>query len=218
MRRKLKIAGGVIFLAAVMTGVNGCMANGTIEEQMVSYMEEKYGDVFTYVSPWGSSIGGGGIYRVLESDRYPEREVLVCCMKKDGEKIFLDSYPALEFQPLAAEQMQQACEEVWPDVQVRTEQVAALRILPEELGENPTLETYMAWQYNGDYYNIFVDIPTGAEEGKEDIERLRKALKKRNMAARMYLYYGTGIEKYNRMACLQMNEEFEYIRKEWEEG
>lgn len=218
MRRKIKSAGGLFLLAAVIVGVSGCMADGTIEEQMVSYMEEKYGDDFEYVRPTGSSIGKNRCYRVLKSDRYPGQEVLVCCVNEDGKKIFLDSYPALEYQPLAAERMQQACEETWPDIQVFTEQVPALRVLSESLGGNPTLEDYITWQYNGDYYNIFVDIPASVQEGKEDIERLRQALKKQKMAARMYLYYGANTEKYACMVCLQMNEEFEYIREKWEEG
>lgn len=184
---------------------------------MVSHMEEKYGDSFTYVRPWGSCIGKDAIYRVLESDRYPGQDVLVSCRKKGGEKAFLDSYPALELQPLAAEEMRQACGEVWPGGRARTEQVPALRVLPEGMSENPTLEAYAKWQYNGDYYNIFVDMPADMQQGKEDIERLRQALEDRGMAARMYLYYGENTEKYERMVCLQMNEEFQYIREKWEE-
>ena len=218
MRKKRKFAGGLVFLAALMAGVSGCMAKGTIEEQMVSYMEEKYGDNFEYVRPTGSSLGKNRCYRVLESDRYPGQDVLVCCVKEDGKKTFLDSYPALEYQPLAAEKMQRACEETWPDIQVVTEQVPALKVLSESLGENPALEDYLTWQYNGDYYNIFVDSPASEQEGKEDIERLRQALKKQKMAARMYLYYGTSTEKYERMVCLQMDKEFVYIREKWEEG
>jgi len=44
-----------------------------------------------------------------------------------------------------------------------------------------------SWQYNGDHDNIFVDIQPDAESGEEDIERLRRVLKDRDIAARMYL-------------------------------
>jgi len=201
----------------VLLILSGCTANKTLEEQMVSHMEEKYGDAFTYVRPWGSSLGKKSICRVLQSDRYPGQDVLVSCSREDGEPVFLDSYPALQMQPLAAEKFQEACDETWPEIQVRTEQVPALRVIPEEMCDSLTLETYTSWQYNGDYYNIFVDIQTDAESGEEDIERLRLAMETHNIAARMYLYYGTDTENYDRMACLQMDGEYKYIRKEWED-
>ena len=211
------VAGVLMLLAVVIAGVSGCMEKETLEEQMVSYMEEKYGDSFSYVRPWGSSLGQKHICRVLQSDRYPGQDVLVSCSGEDGKMVFHDSYPALEFQPLAAEKMQEACEETWPGLQVRTEQVPALRVLTDELGEDPALEDYTAWQYNGDYYNIFVDIPADEEKGKEDAERLRQTLESRNMAARMYLYYGKSTEDYENMIALQMDGNFVYIREKWEE-
>ena len=59
-------------------------------------------------------------------------------------------------------------------------------------------------------------MPVSRKQGEEDVERLRKALEHKNMAARIYLYYGTSTEDYEDMVCLQMDGEFQYIRKEWE--
>ncbi len=95
MKRKRCAAAGII-LAMLLITLCGCAANKTLEEQMVSHMEAKYGDVFTYVRPWGSSLGQKSICRVLQSDRYPGQDVLVSCSREDGELVFLDSYPALQ--------------------------------------------------------------------------------------------------------------------------
>ena len=218
MRKTKEVITGMTLLLAVAAGVSGCMAKGSVEKQMISYMENKYGDEFTYVRSYGSSIGQNRCYRVLESSRYPGRDVLVCLVNENGKKVFLDSYLSLKYQPLAAELMKEVCKEVWPDTPVVVEQKPGLEVLQEDMVEDISFVDYTAWRYNDDYYNVYVDTEAEEQEAKESVAYLREVLADRKMATRIYLYFGKNAEKYEWMVCLEMDGEFHYIVEEWKKG
>ena len=201
-----------------VVGVSGCMSEVTIEERMKAYMEEKYGDSFEVAGPVESSLGSGRIYRIMTSDQYPDQEVLVCFQKDEARGIFLDNYVALKYQTQAAKRFEEVCTQVWPETKIHTEQVPGRTVLPEAFGPETTLEEYTSWPGNDDYYNVFVRQRKGLSEAESDSQLLRQALESAKMAVRIYLYYGEDQDQYQWMACLEMDDKFQYCREEWKEG
>ena len=69
------------FLCLLLTiilvlGVSGCMSKKqTISEDIISYMEKKYSDNFTYSSPFGGGAGANSKQVILKSEKYPEYDI-----------------------------------------------------------------------------------------------------------------------------------------------
>lgn len=69
------------FLCLLLTiilglGVSGCMSKKqTISEDIISYMEKKYSDKFTYSSPFGGGAGANSKQVILKSEKYPEYDI-----------------------------------------------------------------------------------------------------------------------------------------------
>lgn len=102
-----KIFLAVIVLAAVIIGGTGCMRTNqtttnepkpNANELALAYMEEKYGEPFTYLAPWGNSMSGNREILVTCAS-LPEQQILVQVENfKSDEAIYRDNYHAVKYQ------------------------------------------------------------------------------------------------------------------------
>ena len=105
MIKKIFIA--IFLLIAITVGGTGCMRTNQLtlhdskpnaNELALAYMEEKYGETFTYLAPWGNSMSGTREILVT-CDSLPGQQILVQVENfKTEQKIYRDNYHAVKYQ------------------------------------------------------------------------------------------------------------------------
>ena len=68
-----------------------------INEAALAYMEQKYGEEFEYVSPWGSSGANKGTVQMLVKCTTFTDEILVEVNFIESKRIFSDNYVAIKY-------------------------------------------------------------------------------------------------------------------------
>ena len=94
----------LVLIATITMGVNGCMRNITgqkkrqnINDAALEYMEQKYGEKFEYVAPWGDSMSGTHEL-LVKCDSFPEQNILVEIENyRSDDKVFSDNYLAVKY-------------------------------------------------------------------------------------------------------------------------
>lgn len=66
---------------------------------MLSYIKNKYpDDNFEYVSVTGGYLGSNTKKIIVRSEKYPDRQIRVICVDKDGDLTFSDTYLNVKFE------------------------------------------------------------------------------------------------------------------------
>lgn len=106
---------GLLFavLLLLVGFIGGMVMSNTDEtEQMLAYMEEKYGEKFIYLGPYGGQVGKPYSMIEAESKDRPGQKVLIRIRREDGRDYFEDNYLAFllqeELQYTVGEAAQQA--------------------------------------------------------------------------------------------------------------
>jgi hypothetical protein len=81
-----------ILVAILLPGMPGCAVKWpNVYDSALTYMEEKYGEKFEYVKPWGSSYVTPGARQILVScESLPDKNILLVI--NDSEKTYSDNY------------------------------------------------------------------------------------------------------------------------------
>lgn len=87
----------VVFL---MIGACGCSMRGQDKiDRMISYINNKYtDDHFAFVEMSGGHMGSNVTKIVVESNKYPGKEIRVICSEVEGEEIYTDTYLNVKFE------------------------------------------------------------------------------------------------------------------------
>lgn len=86
------------------------------EKMFVSYMEEKYGEAFTYIEPTGGQIGGNSSECWMKNERFGDERILAArYLGKDGEYAFCDNYMAVLLHEDAWQEINAIAGEVFED-------------------------------------------------------------------------------------------------------
>ena len=122
-----KIFFAVILLTAVIVGGTGCMRTKQIitnepksnaNELALAYMEEKYGESFTFLAPWGNSMSGNREILVT-CESLPEEQILVQVENyKTDEAIYRDNYLAVKYQDEVIDFFKTTAAEFFGDINV----------------------------------------------------------------------------------------------------
>ena len=91
-----------IMLLVVLTitiGASGCMFMKTKDNinDMVTHMNEKYDDYFTYKEPFGGGNGAKSIQIIVSSTKIPDQDIWVEYQQKDGVEIYADNYVYVKY-------------------------------------------------------------------------------------------------------------------------
>lgn len=86
----------VIFLIVILLiGATGCMQknNKKIDRKtLITYMENKYDDNFTYVGSYGGSLDGSSMNLLLKSEKLNGEEVKICYYENSKGAFYADNY------------------------------------------------------------------------------------------------------------------------------
>jgi len=89
----------VFFMVIILTiGACGCMKRDTKNDRMMSYINNKYDDNFTFERIYGGSAGSDVDKIIVSSEKYPGKEIRVICSESDGKEIFSDTYLNIKFE------------------------------------------------------------------------------------------------------------------------
>lgn len=170
--KKIMIA--ALLIVAILVGGTGCMFDSfistenkpSVNNQAISYMEEKYGESFEMVAPYGDSMTG--IRKILVScDSLPGQQILVQVDNfREENKIFRDNYLAVKYREESIAFWKKCIAPACPDVNVFYE--VAKSGLSSELGADASFEEFLA----DDRVEMIVmmELKAGSSAGKEAIE------------------------------------------------
>lgn len=78
----------------ILMGVTGCMTKSVpANEQMVQYMESKYGESFTFLEYTGGKFGDSTFNGFVSSETFPDAKIFVTGDSKNPG-VFSDNYVA----------------------------------------------------------------------------------------------------------------------------
>lgn len=90
----------------------------SVTEQALVYMEEKYGEVFTFAAPWGDSTRGTREILVT-CESIPGQRILVQVENfREEDKIFRDNYLAVKYREQTVEFFRSCAGDFYTDVNI----------------------------------------------------------------------------------------------------
>lgn len=181
MTKKMIIA--AMLLVAVIIGGTGCMlkkqpsseTKPSTNELALAYMEEKYGETFTYYGPWGDSMTGTRQILVT-CDSLPEQTIVVQIenFRDEGNSIYRDNFLAVKYRKETVEYFEKLANEYFDKTRVVYE--VALGGQSVEMSAEAALEEYLA--DSGAEMVVMIEVSAGCFSGKDQINDLIDDVKK----------------------------------------
>jgi hypothetical protein len=108
-----------VLVAALLLGGVGCMGNRqeNINDDALAYMEQKYGEKFEYVSPWGSSYTGTH-QLFVKCKSIQSEEILVEVEKTESGNTFRDNMLAVKYQQDTKDFLLQCAETIFGQAKI----------------------------------------------------------------------------------------------------
>lgn len=122
----LVLAGLVV---TVVVSVSGKLMENKEEKQLLSHMQEKYGESFEIAEPYAGQFGKAYTSYILESKRYPDEKVLARIRENSGNYDIEDNYIAILLKKDLEKVVEELAVNVWGECNV-TYQVP-VQVFPE---------------------------------------------------------------------------------------
>jgi len=149
----------IALISTMMIGLSGCMfiQNGnSIYKQMVEYMEEKYGEEFTFIEATGTNKIKGSSQReaTVSTERFPREQISVMADKdEDGNYYFRDNYVSFLLRDEIEKLLTEIAAPIYKDCKVIFD--ANTPVYPEETGKEITMDEYIKWGSLNIYIYMF---------------------------------------------------------------
>lgn len=116
----------IISFVTLSVGITGCVQEESIKEDdtqninyiALEYMEQKYGEPFEYVAPWGNSMTDNHELIVKCNSLANQDIVIKVSNYKDDDKIFQDNYLAVKYYEETIEFLKQCTNEFFGDSKI----------------------------------------------------------------------------------------------------
>lgn len=201
---------------------------------LLDYLEEKYGESFSFVEVTGGSLGSTEKSIIVSSRRYPEAKIIARrVVNQNGEEQFSDNYMAYVFRQEVFGTMKEAFGRVYRDYKVAY--VPTQMPLAPDIGPDTALEDYMVDTASQLDAVIFIGDEISEQNRDEKLEQLRMTLKELglNMGATLIFtdheaLAGIDEEDYSsyeayllqsslpKLRCdFLLDEDFEFIYADW---
>lgn len=175
---------GIIFLCI---NLGGCMEIGRkdLQNELIEYMKEKYGEDFSYVSPYGGKIGDSSRTIIVNSEIFPGKKILVCKIKNEnGKDFYQDNYMAYVLHDAAKEKIRNIMECVYNSAVLVFP--VPLEVLPDADDCSYTLDEYLSSADSMINLNILIGTEDIVEYKDEKLKKLAQMLAEQGI-----LTYGT---------------------------
>lgn len=165
-----------VLFVVLSLGGTGCMKKEPTQENRrqnindaaLEYMEQKYGEKFEYVAPWGNSMTGDHEL-IVTCESLADKDIIVKISNyRSEDRVFQDNYVAVKYYEETVGFLSQCANEVFGDSKVYYK--VARRALSPELPADASFEEYFADE-KGD---ISADIAVRASSftAKEQVENV----------------------------------------------
>lgn len=185
MRQYRKASCTILALCLLLLGVSGCMKTGkkNINVLALEYMEEKYGEPFSYESPYGDSITG--THKLLVScASLPEEHILVEIENfRHDDRIFRDNLLAVKYKDETMRFLEDRVAEQFGEGVVFYEPTKVG--LSEDLMPDAAFESFLADPKG--FFMIGVEVRASSFDSKEKAECLAQSLCDAGMQFRLML-------------------------------
>lgn len=130
-----------VLAAALAVCLGGCMSESS---KIISYMEERYGNTFTYAGETNGIFGNRAFTARLTCPDYPDDVILASCVEQeeDGKEVYADNYMAVRYHDGAFQKIDEAAGQVFEDYRLFFRVPDVLMRIEEP--EQYTLEDYLA--------------------------------------------------------------------------
>ena len=204
-RNRLILAAAALAAALAITGCSG----GGLRGEMIEYMEDKYGEEFTFIDSTGGSLGSSEKQILVSSDRFPGEEILVSHYD-DGisdNGTFCDNYMAFEYEDAVLSGFEAAASAVYGNCTVIYEPVAMP--LDPDVGPDTSLAEYMSDPASNLSAEIFV---SDQQAGDRDamLESFRGQLQARGLCPGVTLLFVSPDE----LPGISIENHTDYLREE----
>ncbi len=139
----------------------------------LTYMEQKYGEPFTYVSPWGNTLTG--TYQCIAScASLPDAQVVVQVenVRTPEQRVFCDNFPAVKYGRQTVDFLQSCADETFGRARVHYE-VAAEALSPDLPGD-VSFEDYLADTRVP--LVVMVEVSAGDFAGRDQAQQLAEKI------------------------------------------
>ena len=114
-----------ILIAVLLLGGYGCMQNNPAQNNQqntndaaLAYMEQKYGEKFEYVAPWGNSLSGTH-QLIVSCSSLPGQEIVVQVENyRQDDRVFRDNYLAVAYRQQSADYFKECAVTVFGKAEV----------------------------------------------------------------------------------------------------
>ena len=139
-----------------------------INDVALAYMEQKYGERFEYVAPWGNSMSGTREF-LAKCDSLPRQEVLVQIENyRNEDKIFRDNYLAVKYREDTIDFILNCANQVFGETTVFYD-VAKMALSPE-LPVNATFDDYFADPRG--FVSVSIEVKSSDFVSKEQAQKV----------------------------------------------
>lgn len=192
------------FSLIIMIGVCGCMEKTPkfSVDDIVKYMDEKYGADFRYIEPVDSNQPTATSLAVfLEESTHPGKKIFAKCVLSayTGEKTFSDNYTSYLYEEKTRSLLSSICTEVYPDAKIR---YAVDITSPSSYSSDsmPTFEEYISRTKSSISFLILLSETHDISISKEEAQRLCSALMDRKVACSVTIAYANDNSQYENFA------------------
>ncbi len=129
--------------------------DGNRIEEMISYMNRKYNDSFSYVSTIGQRFGTDIFKIVCSSEKYHDDPVYVTWQKTNGDVLISDNYIGIKYKKATIDLLNQKIIREFGDYFYIQYEVFGSPVYPE-YDDNTNLNTYLTDKRSGLSFNALV--------------------------------------------------------------
>jgi len=164
-------------LLAVLLGGTSCMGNGSDQQNIIEvalvYMEQKYGESFIYVGPWGRSPSTT-FELLVASESFPDRHILVQIdnYRSVDDRIFRDNYIAVKYKEESIRFFQNTVSGIFGDVIIFYSVYMGGQ--SHDLPANATFEEFLADTHSP--HVVFIELKASTFSSKNQIENVAELL------------------------------------------
>ena len=163
-----------ISIATLLFGGYGCMKSylqdkkKSVNDVALEYMEQKYGEKFEYVSPWGYRLSKTHEL-LVRCDSLPEQDILVQVENyKTVDRVFRDNYLAVKYKEETIAFFLRSATDVFGDANVFYK-VAKMSLSPE-LSVNATFDEYFSDPCG--FISACIEIKVSSFSDKEQVQKV----------------------------------------------
>ena len=195
IRKTLSLLCAVMLLGMMC----GCKNNPkfTVDE-ILEYMNEKYGEEFTYIRPKDVYQPGVDSFEIfVASDKYPDEEIFAKCLfnTETGDKRFCDNYVSYIYEDEVRDLLTELTQEVYPDAKVRY--VPIYKASTDNGKDIPSLEQYLSRSSSSIDYMILLSDEHDETLYKEELNTLIDKLEEKKVVCSITIAYSNDQTHYD---------------------